>query len=306
MINDLPSITTKAKCLMFADDLKLFLSVRKAEDCIALQNDIDAVNEWSVKNKLTFNTSKCRTITLSRSRTPIAKIYQLAGTPLERVHSIRDLGLTIDSNFNFHEHVIKICKEASKNLGFIIRTSYQFKNISVMKLLYNAYVRSKLEYNAIIWNPRETLYTMMVEKVQRKFARCLYKRQYGYYPFLYPSIFVSGMVGLDTLQFRRSFMQIMHYYLLLTNKVDNPGVRESIHFYVPDQYMRGVGRRQHRLLSRPPEWRSPHADNSPTSRAITLINCFVKTYPEVDIFIDKPSVMYKNILTFLNSADAKT
>lgn len=35
--------------------------------------------------------------------------------------------------------------------------------------------------------------------VQRKFARFISKSAYGYYPFLYPWMFVSDIVGLDTL-----------------------------------------------------------------------------------------------------------
>ncbi|CAK1596412.1 unnamed protein product [Parnassius mnemosyne] len=53
--------------------------------------------------------------------------------------------------------------------------------------------RSKLEYGAVIWNPYEEKYVLMIEKIQRKFARWIYKKQYGYYPYLYPSLFVSDL-----------------------------------------------------------------------------------------------------------------
>lgn len=300
MINDLPSSLFEAKCLMFADDLKLFLPVTKAEDCVVFQRDIDAVLDWSKKNKLPLNVSKCKTITFSRSRTPITTAYRLGDEQLERVTTIRDLGLTLDSGFNFHEHIRNVCKDANKALGFIIRTSSQFHNPRVIKLLYNAYVRSKLEYNAIVWDPQEKLYTHMVEKIQRKFCRYVYKRTYGYYPFLYPSLFVSGMVGFDTLQLRRKLMHILHYYLLLGNKIDNPSVREHIHLFVPQQYMRGIGRRQHQLLACPPTWHIRQANNSPTARAIALINHYLDSSPDADIFVDTLNIFKKGVLMFLN------
>lgn len=301
MINDLPRVLTAAKCLMFADDLKLFLPVTGPEDCLAFQRDIDAVFDWSVRNKLPLNMSKCSVITFSRSRTPIITTYKLADESLERISTVRDLGLTLDSGFNFHEHIKEVCRDANKALGFVIRTSSQFRSVRVVRLLYNAYVRSKLEYNAVIWDPPEKLYTLMVERIQRKFCRYVYKLVYGYYPFLYPSLFVSGMIGLDTLQLRRKLMHIMHYLLLINNKIDNPSAREHIYLYVPQQYMRGVGRRRHQLLACPPTWRSRQFNNSPTARAIALINSYLDSSPDADIFVDNINTLRKNVLLFLGN-----
>ena len=87
-----------------------------------------------------------------------------------------------------------------------MRTSTQFDDVRVSNILYSAYVRSKLEYGAIIWDPYEDKCTLMVEILQRKFARWLYKKRCGYYPYLYPSLFVSGMVDMETLKFRRNVL----------------------------------------------------------------------------------------------------
>ncbi|XP_048002407.1 uncharacterized protein LOC125238950 [Leguminivora glycinivorella] len=40
--------------------------------------------------------------------------------------------------------------------------------------LYYAYVRSRLEYGAMVWDPHEAKYTLMLERVQRKFASANY------------------------------------------------------------------------------------------------------------------------------------
>ncbi|KAF9423136.1 hypothetical protein HW555_001440 [Spodoptera exigua] len=204
--------------------------------------DIDAVVAWSETNRLAFNASKCKSITFTRSKSPILVSYELAGSPLER-----------------------------------------------------------LEYNSIVWDPQEKLYSVMIEKVQRKFARFIYKREYGYYPFLYPSIFVSGMVGLDTLELRRKHVHMLHYYFLLIGRIDNPSVRETIHFYVPDQYLRGSGRRRHRLLASSPSWRSPHGGNCPTGRAVPMLNDFLQRNLDADLFFDGVNIMSRHILRYLNN-----
>ncbi|XP_063891874.1 uncharacterized protein LOC135117211 [Helicoverpa armigera] len=97
MINDLPKIVIKAKCLLFADDLKLSLAITDEQDCEVLQEDIDRVVNWSKQNLLKFNVSKCQTISFSRSRKPVLCDYKVDGTPMPRVTEVRDLGVRLNS-----------------------------------------------------------------------------------------------------------------------------------------------------------------------------------------------------------------
>ncbi|XP_047990755.1 uncharacterized protein LOC125229860 [Leguminivora glycinivorella] len=270
MINDLPGVVRSAGCLLFADDLKLFLGIENTSDQVSLQRDIDAVAEWSETNQLHFNTSKCKVIAFSRSRVPLVKQYNIKETVLDRVDEITDLGLTLDTRLNFRTHVTNICKKANRVLGFIMRVSSQFSDTRVSLLLYSAYVRSKLEFGACVWDPHESKYTLMIEKIQRKFARFLYKRKFGFYPYLYPSLFVSGMVGLDTLELRRKMLLLGHFYKLLCNQVSNPTALARIGLSVPPPRRLGVegeggavvSRRRRRLFACP-STRTRWAANAP-------------------------------------------
>ncbi|XP_048004850.1 uncharacterized protein LOC125240797 [Leguminivora glycinivorella] len=206
MINDLPSAISNCRCLIFADDLKLLQPVANVCDCRLLQESIDKVAEWSEINRLQLNVSKCKVISFSRSKTPVTYSYCLQSVSLERVRSIRDLGVIIDSGLTFQDHIVDMCKKANKNLGFIMRIASQFRDTRIALVLYNAFVRSRMEFNCIVWDPTDQKYRDMMEKIQKKFARYLYKRLYGRYPFLYPSLFVAGMVGLETLELRRKML----------------------------------------------------------------------------------------------------
>lgn len=55
VVNDLPEVVQDAYCLLFADDLKLSLTVKSKDDCVRLQDDIDRVVSWSKDNLLQFN-----------------------------------------------------------------------------------------------------------------------------------------------------------------------------------------------------------------------------------------------------------
>ncbi|CAG4990002.1 unnamed protein product [Colias eurytheme] len=302
MINDLPSAVRAARCLMFADDLKLFLKVRNDSDAKVLQEDINAIAQWSSTNHLPFNTDKCKVMTFSRSRFPLNMTYNLFDIPLEKIDVIRDLGLIVDSRLDFHSHMMDICKKANKTLGFIIRVSSEFNDNGVAMLLFNAYVRSKLEYGAMIWDPYETKYSLMIERVQRKFARCIYKRRYGYYPHLYPSMYVLGMVGLNTLALRRKILLVVHYYLIMHNKIDNRDVLEQMILSLP----RGGGdgtltaRRPHRLFAQPLT-RTHRARNAPTARARKLLGDLLAQYQHLDFFTDSMTVFIRYAIYYLDS-----
>lgn len=54
---------------------------------------------------MTLNINKCKVLSFCRSLTSIDYAYAITGTTLERVQSIRDLGVIIDSKLRFNEHI---------------------------------------------------------------------------------------------------------------------------------------------------------------------------------------------------------
>jgi len=67
------------------------------------------------------------------------------GVVLEHVNSIKDLGVTVDSELTFKEHIYDKINKAYQMLGIINRN---FKNLDTLPLivLYKALVRSQMEY----------------------------------------------------------------------------------------------------------------------------------------------------------------
>jgi hypothetical protein len=69
----------------------------------------------------------------------------LDGRVLERVDSIRDLGVIIDSKMTFTDHIDVIIGRASATLGFIRRLAKEFEDLYTLKTLFISLVRPKLE-----------------------------------------------------------------------------------------------------------------------------------------------------------------
>src|SRR5450759_2816764 len=102
---------------IFADDFKLFRVIVSALDCAAMQNDIDELLRWCEENGMSVNIKKCKAISFTRCRTVLEYSYKIGHTTLERVDSIRDLGVILDSKLRFNEHISTTAAKAFAILG---------------------------------------------------------------------------------------------------------------------------------------------------------------------------------------------
>ena len=78
-VNDIPD-TVKSPILLFADDIKIFRSIKTREDYTQLQLDLNCLSEWSLKWKLKFNVSKCNVLHLETTK---QYTYFLCGTAIQ-------------------------------------------------------------------------------------------------------------------------------------------------------------------------------------------------------------------------------
>ena len=105
--------------------LSLVLNRRKKEDTVELQRDIYRLGSWARKWGMRFQPVKCNMMQLTRKR--IKKIhaaYNLEGTDLENVESIKYLGVTITSDLRWNTDVSNVCTKTNRTLGFLRRNLY--------------------------------------------------------------------------------------------------------------------------------------------------------------------------------------
>jgi hypothetical protein len=65
-INDLCNVIKRSKCLLFADDVKIFRAINFIDDCILLQFVIEHTQGWCTANLMKLNISKTRVIAFTR------------------------------------------------------------------------------------------------------------------------------------------------------------------------------------------------------------------------------------------------
>lgn len=281
-------IITHSLYLLFADDLKLYRSIKNLLDCILLQRDIDCVSNWAKINGLNFSTPKCNIVSYTRSKKPHVFEYTINEIILQHLSQIKDLGVIYDSKLTFHQHIDDLIGRAYRLLGFVIRNSYPFRNTKTLTLLYNTLVLSVLESNSIIWAPHELTYTLRIERVHKKFLRFLFSRLYGRYPWLYPSIYILGMTNYHSLETRRGIALLKYFFQLINGHLSNNEILAQLNFFVPESHSRG---RHHNLLYSRAS-RTNLFMNSPVGRATCFLNA-------VDRKIDLFFVSYSAFVRFL-------
>ena len=93
----------------YADDIKIYVAIRRDyKACVTLRLAActAAVYEWILHNRLILNSYKSETVQSMKGDT----FSMVAGAPVELSHSIKSLGVTIDENLTFDEHVRNVCK----------------------------------------------------------------------------------------------------------------------------------------------------------------------------------------------------
>ena len=89
---------------------------------MALQSDIDLLEEWSNTWLLKFHPDKCHVLTTGKfENIQYTHRYRVYGRELEHVFEEKDLGVVIDSNLNFEDHIIwKVNKANSITHPYLI------------------------------------------------------------------------------------------------------------------------------------------------------------------------------------------
>jgi hypothetical protein len=139
--------------------------------------------------------------------------YNIKGVEIERVNTIKDLGVTFDTKLKFEDHIQEKINKASSILGIIKRN---FLNISEFAFvtLYKSLVRSHLEYANTVWSPYRKEDIFKLERVQMRATKLIHGLKHLSYNERLKRL------KLPTLKFRRARGDMIEVYKIITGKYD--------------------------------------------------------------------------------------
>jgi len=98
--------------------------------------------------------------------------YAISGVQLDWSTSTRDLGITVDNNLNFEQHISQIVHNADVRAVLILR-SFAPRDPTILVKAFTIYVRPVLEYCTPVWSPHNIGLIKKLESVQKKFTKKL-------------------------------------------------------------------------------------------------------------------------------------
>lgn len=210
-VNDLVEEIHNSSVFLYADDTKLFKEIKNKEDCEALQEDLLRMESWSKKWLLRFHPQKCCVMRIGSAQEE-SFIYKME-EELREVKHEKDLGVIIDNNLSFDEHLAEKVNKANKIVG-IIRRTFITLDESKFKALFTAMVRPHLEYANQVWCPFKKKDIETIENVQRRATKQI--------PTLKNMTYEERLIKLDlpTLAYRRVRGDMIETYKILSRIYD--------------------------------------------------------------------------------------
>ena len=156
-MNDLPSVVKFSSVETYAGDTKVYLSIssKGIDSCqTKVTEDLHLIAVWCCTNKLLINPSKTKLILFGMrqllSKIPDVRVPFL-GQNLAPVPLVKDLGIILDSNLTFNEHVNTLTSSLISTLCQISKVRHLFSK-SLLFTILNCLVFSKLFYCSTVWS----------------------------------------------------------------------------------------------------------------------------------------------------------
>lgn len=146
----------------------MFTEVDNGSDCISLQRDVTTIAEWCKQNYMQLHVDKCFVMSFTNKRHKVHFDYMIEGTSLQRKSVARDLGVYFDGRLTFRDHYDFLVSKTCKTLGFVARATKEFQIPRTLIGLFNALIRSTLEYACVVWSPFYEVHSKRLESVQNK------------------------------------------------------------------------------------------------------------------------------------------
>ena len=132
-VNDLPNSSNVLVPVMFADDTNFFFEHSNINTLFKTANDeLIKINEWFLANKLSLNVGKTEFLLFHKSgkkysipsHLPTLKINN---HDIERVNTMKFLGVLLDDNLSWKEHIKYLENKIAKNIGLMYRAKTIFR-----------------------------------------------------------------------------------------------------------------------------------------------------------------------------------
>ena len=174
-INDIVNTSEIFKFVIYADDTTLFLKDKNLDSLHSKLNlELNNVKSWVHANKLIINVSKTSFIFFqNRSVNNPINPVSLDGQVIRQVTHTKFLGITIDQNLNFKQHIDQTCLKVSKITGILYRIRHNLTTEAMISIYYTL-CHPHLMYCVSVWACTWPSFLSRLSVAQNKILRCIF------------------------------------------------------------------------------------------------------------------------------------
>ena len=112
--------------------------------------------------------------------------FNLNGNKIVCEDNVKLLGVTIDSDLNFDNHISEMCKKASRQLNILKRIGKYMNRLGRLTSYYS-FILSNFNYCPVIWHYCSEKNSIKMEKIQERALRLFMKTDSSYEDLLQKS-----------------------------------------------------------------------------------------------------------------------
>ena len=231
-VNDLFWVGEQTESCGWADDISVHACDISLESLILrLEHDSLLVMEWFDSNCMKLNAEKCHLLLTGHK--PQWKWAMVGKEKIWESKSEKLLGIIIDKDLKFNEHVRSLCLKAGRKVTALGRIC-RYISLNKRKTLFNAFIQSQFAYCPLVWifHGRDT--ENKIRRLHERVLRIVYSD--------YDSTFEELLLKDDSVTFHIRNIQLLAIELYKSKNGLSPQIINALFEkkYINGKYLFGI------------------------------------------------------------------
>ena len=240
-LNDIVNLPLKGNLILYADDICVsYINSDKNTLVKSMQTDLDTLSNWFKFNFLSMNNKKTKFMIISPSINT-SNLYVkpiIDNIEIEKVSVFKYLGLQIDENLKWTEHINFIKNKIKPIIGILWRVS-KYTSIITKKKIYYALIHSHLNYLVSIWGSAYKSHLKSLSILQNKSLKIVHNLPWRHNTIqLYADTKILNINNLNEKNLCILIFQITNnlikgqFNIILNNQIHTYATRVANHIHI--------------------------------------------------------------------------
>ena len=216
-VNDFPTCLQYTSCNLFADASAIYCCARTVNELeTSLQSDVNRAIKWFHDNLLTVNINKSSAMTIGTRQRLInqcALKITAAGETLNALNETKYLGVTIDNNLSWNQHISNLATKVSPIISVLAKLKYKLTR-DQLNTIYQSIIQPHFDYCISVWGHTSKCNISTLQKLQNRADRTI-TGQYDWN--ISPKCLITELGWMNINQRMKYFTTLLTYKSLHKN-----------------------------------------------------------------------------------------